>query len=76
MPYICFHSIKIIWYIGILDGGLRRGAWEGVVKETKLLIYNIVFTKQNGVWISFYCILLYLNREFTTGASGRVPGEV
>ena len=30
----------------------------------------------NDACISIYIILWYLNREFSTGASGGVPGEV
>ena len=30
----------------------------------------------NDACISIYIIVWYFNREFSTGASGRVPGEV
>ena len=64
---------------GIIDGCLRRGAWEGVVGEKRLRIYNIVLTRQNDACINVYIDLHHrfvFYWEFSTGASGGVPGKV
>ena len=65
---------------GILIGNSPRepqeGCLERCVKETMTCLNNIVFIIQNNAWITFNIIVLYFNRELSTGASGGVPEEV